>query len=241
MIIASRIKETVSNAQEGVVLTTADFRVEPQFQQALVMLLCRMVKQGTLKKVSKGKYYKPKKSVFGDLPPASSESYKEFLQKGGKTVGYITGTQAFAKMGLTTQITSSVMIGTNKYRRAMMRGGVKITFILQPNPITEENIPLLRILDAIKLFKEIPAVSPDDCIKQITRLIEELTMEKKRKLAVLANEYTPFVRALVGAIFEKTNQTDLASGLRENLNGVTYFKLPISESALPNKKNWNII
>ena len=43
---------------------------------------------------------------------------------------YITGTAAFASMGLTTQISSSILVGTNKYRRPITRNGVKISFLL---------------------------------------------------------------------------------------------------------------
>lgn len=241
MVIAEKVKETVRNAKEGVVLTLADFKVEPKYQQSLVVSLNRMVKRGELKKFSKGKYYKPKNSAFGALPPSSSEIAKDFLQKNGKTMGYITGTQAFAQMGLTTQISSTIMVGVNKYRRPLMRGDNRITFFLQPNPIVDEDIPLLRILDAIRMFKDIPASTPDDCLRQIIMLIEELPKDKQRKLADLAVAYTPFVRALVGAIFECINQQELAQAMRNNVNGVTNYKLPISQSVLPNKKNWNII
>ena len=241
MIVANKARETVANTKEGVMLTIADFQVEPHNQAALVMYLCRMVKLGELKKISKGKYYKPKKSVFGELPLSSNEAVRDLLQKGRKTIGYITGTQAFAQMGLTTQISSSLMVGTNKYRRPIMRGDVRISFLFQPNPIIAKDIPLLRILDAIRLFKDIPATSPDDCIRQIIRLIEDLPLEQKKKLLNLAKAYAPFVRAIVGAIFESTGQPELADSIRRTLNGLTNFRLPISLSVLPNKKTWKII
>ncbi|MCF0207498.1 MAG: hypothetical protein HUK15_08725 [Bacteroidales bacterium] len=241
MIIANKVKKTIATAKEGEILRIADFRVEPQYQQALVMSLSRKVKSGELKKISKGRYYKPKKSVFGMLPPASSEIYKEFLQNGDKTIGYITGFQAFAQMGITTQISSVTVIGTNKSRRTITRGENQIAFLLQPNPINAEDIPLLRILDALRMFKEIPATSPDNCIRKITLLIDDLPMNQKEKLQKLAIAYTPFVRALVGAIFEYINQPELANYMRMSINGLTNFRLPISQSVLPNKKNWNII
>jgi hypothetical protein len=37
-------------------------------------------------------------------------------------------------------------------------------------------------------------------------------------------------------------QNGLDAGLlKKSLNGTTNYKLPISEQALPNKKNWNIL
>ena len=74
-------------------------------------------------------------SMFSPLPPSETEVVKDSLTKHGKTVGYITGTQAFAEMGQTTQISSRLLVGTNKYRRAVTRGQYTVSFLLQPNPI----------------------------------------------------------------------------------------------------------
>ena len=239
MVIASLIKEKLSLTPAGVVLTTRDFGVEMRYQPALAKALNRLVLQGELQKIAKGKYYIPKKTIFGNLKPADSELVKDFLEQNGKIVGYITGTAAFAYMGLTTQISSSILVGTNKYRRPITRNGVKISFLLQENAITSSNIPLLRILDALRLIKDIPATSPDECVTNICKAINALSMEQKRELAELSLAYTPYVRALLGAIYENMElETETIS---KTLNGVTSYKLPISDKVLSNKRNWNII
>lgn len=242
MIISDKIKEKVRNTPDGVILTVADFGIEAEYQQALVMALSRMVRSGELEKVSKGKYYKPKKTVFGQLGPSQSEVAKDFLMKGDKIVGYVTGTAAFASMGLTTQISSSLLIGTSKYRRSVKRGDTTISFIVQPNTITKENIPLLRLLDAIKLIREIPATTPDKAIGLISRSISALSPSERKKIAELSAEYTAYVRALLGAILENIGaEESIVSEVRSTLNGTTNYKLPLSESALPTKRNWNIL
>lgn len=239
MVINGQIKEVMSSTPAGVVLTTKDFGVEMRYQQALVKALSRLVQQGELQKISKGKYYIPKKTIFGTLKPADSELVKDFLEQDGKIVGYITGTTAFAAMGLTTQISSSILVGSNKYRRPIMRNGVKISFLLQENPITSKNIPLLRILDALRMIKEIPATSPDDCIDKICSMVKELSAEKQAELLELSLHYTAYVRALVGAIYEKLGLE--TARIYQSLNGVTCYRLPISNAILSNKKNWNIV
>lgn len=234
MVIASLIKEKLSSTPTGVVLTTRDFGLEMRYQPALAKALNRLVHQGELQKIAKGKYYIPKKTIFGNLKPADSELVKDFLEQNGKIVGYITGTAAFASLGLTTQISSSILVGTNKYRRPITRNGVKISFLLQENAI-----PLLRILDALRLIKDIPATSPDECVTNICKAINALSMEQKQELAELSLAYTPYVRALLGAIYENMGlETETIS---KTLNGVTSYKLPVSDKVLSNKKNWNII
>lgn len=239
MVITSQIQEVLSSTPTGVVLTTRDFGVEVRYQPALVKALSRLVLQGGLQKISKGKYYIPKKTIFGTLKPADSELVKDFLEQEGKIVGYITGTAAFASMGLTTQISSSILVGCNKYRRPITRNGVKISFLLQENSITPENIPLLRMLDALRLIKKIPATSPDECIANICNKIKELPSEKQGELAELSLRYTPYVRALLGAIYENLGLD--TEKISQTLNGVTNYKLPVTNAILPNKKNWNIV
>ena len=239
MVIASNIRDFINTTPMGRVLTINDFDVQPQYQQALVKALNRMVTKGELAKISKGKYYKPKQTLFGSLKPASSEIVKDFLEKNGNIIGYITGTAAFASMGLTTQISSAIVVGSNKYRRPLTRGEYRISFLLQPNTITKDNIQLLRILDAIKLIRDIPATIPDESIVCLKRIIKDLDATQQTELMELSQGYTPYVRALLGAIYEEIGID--ASSLKVGLSGVTYYKLPISESVLPNKSNWRII
>jgi hypothetical protein len=240
MVIEVSIKRTLANTAEGVVLTIADFEIEKQYQQALIASLNRRIKKGELCRLSKGKYYKPKNTIFGNLPPSSDEIIKDLLQKGERITGYITGTRAFAQMGLTTQISSSILVGTNKYRRPVERKGNKISFLLQANNITEEKIPLLRILDAIRMIKEMPATSPDECIKRLCKLIQALPDCDKTELVNLAMSYRPYVRAITGAILEQIGSREITNELKMSLNGVTTYKIPISDTVLKTKKNWNI-
>lgn len=141
-------------------------------------------------------------------------------------------------MGLTSQISSAIMIGSGKYRRPLQRGEYKISFLKQDNPITKDNIEFLRILDAIKLIRDIPAVSPDTACKAIISLIKSLPPHYSEELEKLSLSYTSYVRALLGAMLEYIGRSTAI--VRKSLNGVTSYKLPISESVLPNKSNWNI-
>lgn len=84
MIIGRVIKEKLSSTPEGVVLTTKDFDVEMRYQPALVKALNRLVHQGVLQKIAKGKFYIPKKSIFGTLKPSESELVKDFWNRMGK-------------------------------------------------------------------------------------------------------------------------------------------------------------
>ena len=239
MLITSKVQETLNDMSPGRVFTIADFNVPQIYQPALVKSLSRLVIAGSIRKVAKGRYYKPRQSVFGTLQPPLMEVVKDFLELKGKPIGYITGTSAFAQLGLTTQISSAITIATNKYRRPLKRLGYNISFLLQINEITRKNIPLLLILDALKLFREIPATSPDDCVRGVARLIDNLSESELDNMIRLAENYSPYVRALLGAILESLGKE--TGGLAGSLNGLTNYKLPVSIQALPTKLNWKIV
>lgn len=240
MIIREQMKQTIASLPEGKVITASYFDVPRQYRATVVKALNQFEYNGTLKRMSKGHYYKPIQSMFGmDLRPMEEEIVKDFLVQDGRTVGYITGTRAFASMGLTTQISSAIVIGTNVSRRPICRGDCEISFVLQPNPIVAEDIPLFRYLDALKFVKEVPASTPSETVEGVRAWVEYVSKRVKKRFFKLAFAYQPYVRAQVGAIFESLGLP--AEELQKTLNPVSRYKLCINAESLPTIKNWNII
>lgn len=241
MTTAKKIKRIVSDFPDDFVFTASDLGLDISEREAAARALQRMAERGEISKLSNGKYFKPRITVFGALKPSPSQIAKEYLVKNGKTVGYITGGAAFSQYSLTTQISSEIQIGTNKYRRPLRRGNYRISFVVQPNPITDDNIELLKLLDCLRFIKEIPGTSANDACKRIILVVKGLTYDEQTSLSQYALNYAPFVRALLGAIMELNGATELLTlPLKQSLNGISKYRLPISESTLPNKLNWRI-
>mgnify|MGYP000715346374 CR=1 FL=1 len=239
MVIRNKIKEAIDLMPSGVIVTASDFDVPRNYRATLVKALNQFEEAGLLRRISKGRYYKPGKSRFGELLPSESEIVKDFLEKDGNVVGYITGTRAFATLALTTQISSTIMVGTNVSRRPITRGQYKITFLLQPNPIRKDDIPYFILLDALRLIKEIPAATPDESIRQIIAWVKQLGETEKSRLVELGKAYKPYVKAQLGAIMEYLDYP--CEELLQTLNPVSSYKIGITPSVLPTVKNWNII
>lgn len=241
MNIAKEIRNKISTLSDDYVFTASDFEMESQNQSAVVKALNRMVASGEITKLAKGKFYKPRKTQFGDLKPSAYQIAKDYIERDGKLVGYITGYSAYNALGLTTQISSFIQIGTNKSRRAVKRDKYTISFILQQNTITKKNIEILRILDAVKFFREIPGTTPNEACIRLKEIIKELNEEQKVMFIKCSLKYTNYVRALCGAMLENIGcNVSLLEPIRKSLNGITNYYLPISESVLPNKPNWKI-
>ena len=63
---------------KGYVFTYVDFKAEVSQKQALIKALNRMASSGKIAKLSKGKYYKPETTSFGNLLPNQKQIVKDF-------------------------------------------------------------------------------------------------------------------------------------------------------------------
>ena len=189
MNISKEIRKKIVVFPDDYVFKASDFEMESQNQSAVVKALNRMAATGEISKLSKGKFYKPRKTQFGELKPSAYQIAKDYIERDGKLIGYITGYSAYNALGLTTQISSYIQIGTNKSRRAVKRDKYTISFILQQNTITKKNIEILRILDAIRFIREIPATTPNEACIRLKEIIKDLNDEQKEMLVKCSLKY----------------------------------------------------
>jgi len=242
MKIVDKIEAKIKKIPQGQVFSYTDFDIEVERKDTIVKTLNNLVAKGKIAKLSKGKFYKPQVTEFGTLLPSSYQIVKDFIEKDGKLIGYLTGYSIYNELLLTTQIANIIQIGTNQYRRPLKRGYYKISFVLQQNKITKTNFRLLQILDAVRFLRSIPATTTDEACKRLIQIFKELTAEEQAKITNLALNYTDYVRALCGAILEINNaDSSLLTLLDKSLNGITTYKLDISENILPTKTKWRIL
>jgi len=241
MTVSKIIRNRVLDFPTDFVFCVSDFQLDARQKQAAVRALQRMVEQGELRKMSKGKYYKPRQTIFGELKPSPSQIAKDFLSDGEKTIGYLTCNSIFSALGLTTQISTKIEIGTNQYRHPLVRDGYNISFIVQRNRINQDTIPVLRILDCIRYIRDIPATTPDEVCVRIIELIRELDETARSLMMECTLNYQPYVRALTGAVMEIIEgETQNVTKLFNSLSGISRYHIPISDRTLPNKLKWRI-
>lgn len=238
MKISDYIDSIIIRLPKGFVFTSNNFGSEVS-KEAVVKTLNRMVESGKLQKISKGRFYKPETSVFGELKPPKEQIVKDLLFDDGKLTGYLTGLSIYNEIGLTSQISNTIQIGKNEIRPTFTRGKYTISFVKQKNTINKENIPLLQILDTIKSIKRIPDSTLSQSAKKITEIVANLNEFEVSKIIKLSLKYPPSTRALLGAILEFKNIAETES-LKNSLNSITTYSYPGVEAILPTSKNWNI-
>jgi hypothetical protein len=207
---------------------------------AAAKVLERMQKKGLIKKISKGVFYKPKMSVFGELKPNEQEILKPYLFQDGKRIAYITGAFLYNQLGLTTQLTRQIKIACRSKRIYVNTGAIKASPVKSYADVNDENYQLLGFLDAMKDLKIIPDADIKSAIAIFSYRIKQLTNREVGDMITYALLYPPRVRALLGAILEQLNRTSGIKELRKTLNPLTRFNLGIKPDDLKSVSNWNI-
>ena len=242
MKVAAQIREKIKSIPESEPFGYADLGIEATDFFTAAKALERLQKKGTIKKVSKGVFYKPEISIFGEMPPNYDSILQNYLYKAGKRVGYVTGYVLYNQLSLTTQMAFTTKIATNRNLKKINIGWLKTNSVKAYAEVTEENYLLLGILDALKDIKSIPDSSASNAIKILMPKIKVFKKNDIENLIKYALQYPPRVRALLGAILENIfrNEFDLLT-LKSSLNPSTNFKLGIKNTVLPTTQNWNII
>lgn len=231
----------IDRLPKGYVFTYEDFITDVNKQEAVIKALNRMVASGKIAKIAKGKYYKPETTPFGDILPDQKQVVKDLLEDNGKITGYLTGYSIYNQLGLTTQVSNTIQIGRNQIRPNFTRERYTISFIKQKNTISKGNIPLLQILDAIKYIKKIPDANLESSCKRLLAILRDVSEIDRSTLVRLALKYPPATRALLGAILEQLQQTNITQPLLKSLNPITKYKLKGVSNVLNAPKKWNII
>jgi len=209
-------------------------------KEAVIKALNRMVASGKIAKMSKGKYYKPEKTPFGNLQPNQAQVIKDLLEENGKITGYLTGYSIYNQLGLTTQVSNTIQISKNKIRPNFKRERYTIAFVKQKNTITKDSIPLLQLLDTIRYIKKIPDTSVESSCKRFLSIIKTLSEKEINSLVRLALNYPPATRALLGALLDQLQQSKVTEPLFRSLNPITTYKLAGAAKAMSTAEKWNI-
>lgn len=241
MGIARDIRKRIDKFPLGKTFGYDDLGIAREDYLTAAKALERLQTSGILKKISKGKFYKPEQTVFGELKPTNLEQLRPYLFENGKRVAYITGISLYNQMGLTTQVANRIKIASRKRRIYIKRGALQAGAVKSYADVSETNYQLLGILDALKDIKQIPDSTVVNSVKILSRLIKEQNASQLKELIKLALLYPPRVRALLGAILDNMDNNIETSKLKDGLNPLTKFRLGLNQKDLPTIKNWNIV
>jgi hypothetical protein len=235
MSVSEQVRNQIKRFPEGKIFGYRDFA--PIDFRIVSLTLSRLARRGAITRVAKGKYYIPKKSRFGTLGP-SDDSLIESVVKSSPG-SYVSGTAAFNRLGLTTQLPTEITIVSEKFPRRIQIGKVRIRFKKGVIPESAKDIPLLQILDAIRDIKRIQDSTISESTAVLKARIRELTDTDVARLVDLSFQYRPFTRALLGVFLAEAKRSeDQKLRIRASLNFLTKYRLQGLLDAIPLAKSW---
>lgn len=245
MKIAELVASQIERFPNGYVFTYSNFSISEEKKEAVIKTLNRMVSSSQIVKLSKGRFYKPEITQFGNIKPSVNEVVKDLLNENGKITGYLTTYSIYNKLGLSSQVTNTIQIGKNYTRPSFKRERYTISFVQQKNIITKKNIPLLQLLDSIRYIKKIPDSSVANSCKRLLSLLKKLSDLEKENIIKLALKYPPSTRALLGALLDEllpsSKCQNSIKSLYKTLNPITKYKISGANKSLSSCQKWNIV
>lgn len=241
MALATEIRRKVRGFPAGKTFGYEHLGIAKGDYTTAAKALERLQKGGWIKKASKGVFYKPEQTIFGELQPDYNELLRPYLFKDGKRVAYETGTSLYNQLGLTTQMAFRIKIASRGKRIRINRGTLKATPVKSYAEVTDNNYETLGLLDAFKDIKRIPDCSVPQAVRRLTVIVKELNDKQTASLIRYALLYPARVRALVGALLDNIGREGKEmQNLKDSLNPLTTIHLGLEETDLPTKINWYI-
>lgn len=234
--VAKVVEEKIQRLPRGMVITYDTFgNLAVTERKAVAQALSRLAKRGAIKKLCRGRYYKPEQGRYGALPLSEQEQLRGALEN-----GYISGAEAFNRLGITTQISAEVVIATPGKAYTTRIGNLSVKYVRASVSETPRDVELVMLLDALKQVKKVQDASPDRVVTVVKQRVGGMSRAQVETLTTLVAEYPPRVRAILGAILETSGRKRQSLRLKASLNPLSKYKVGI-KNALSNLKEWNLL
>lgn len=240
MKISEIIAEKVKHMSEGSPFGYADLGLDRPQYAAAAKALERQVAEGSLRRYAKGRFFKPRKTLFGDVGLSEKDILRSRLYIQGRQVGYVTGTALYREMGLTTQVPSVIQIASENARIEFQYGPLRAKAVKSYLDVATSEVPLLELLDAMKDFNKIPDLDRTQGIEVLSARIKALKQEQLEKMSQYAESYPARAGALLGALLDYVGKADIARKVMGLLNPLTKYRIGLKPDELPTAPDWNI-
>jgi hypothetical protein len=183
MTISKKVEAEVNKVPIGTTFTYQSLAVNFNEYAAAAKAIERLIKKDVIKRVSTGVFYKPKKTIFGELMPREDELLKNYLFEKNKRIAYVTGLSLYNKLGLTTQVPTTIKIASRDKRIFATLGNLKGKPVKSYIDVSDKNYYVLEILDALKDFKQIPDMDKKSGVLLLTDKIKKSKGNLNLKIA----------------------------------------------------------
>jgi hypothetical protein len=201
---------------------------------AVAQALSRLTKEGTLRRLSKGTYYRPRQTAFGQSRP-NPTAIQELAAR--KKPLFPSGVAAASLLGFSTQTARYSEVATNasSLPRKLVGGDVVI-HTRRPTAWSKLDKTEAAILDFLRRGGATSELPPEQTVERLLSLLSE--KECFSRILRVAKTEPPRVRAILGALGEQLKAEPKAlQVLRSSLNPLSRFDFGLF-AILPNARAW---
>ena len=187
---------------------------------AVAQTLSRMAKKGTIQRLGKGLYYRPRETAFGPSKPNTAQMRS--LPVYGRYV-FPAGIAAANMLGFTTQNAATVEVATDgSSLPRLIVGQGTVIHTRRPESWRALSETDAALLDFLRNRGELSELSPEKTVQKLLDYCRE--SGRFDRLFKVAESEPPRVRAILGAIGQQLRQPEIQlKALRKNLNTLSRF------------------
>ncbi len=200
---------------------------------AVAQALSRLAREGELRRLSKGVYYRPRLTAFGRSNP-NPAAIRSLANE--RTV-FPAGIPAANLLGFSTQTSARSEVATSELSLPRKLVGDD-TVVYTRRPAGWARLPTAdaALLDFLRRGARTSELSPDETMRRTLALLSE--PGRFERLLRVAGTEPPRVRALLGAIGQEIGKAPhVLDRLRRSLNPLSRFDFGLLAS-LPSARRW---
>ena len=191
-------------------------------EAAYYQMLSRMCKDGSITRITKGIYCRPKVSKFGTIPPSESEIVRSFTENGQ---GVVVGYSLYNALKLTTQVPKRVSVYSSLIEEQHRQIGNVV--LHQCNmKFDPEVCSVVRILDVLQHYGEIQELEQKQFLKICTEFSEQYSDSTANY--VLTNLHYP--KHTIAFLREVLDYHGSTHTLDRYLSSLSDYKIPRMEA-----------
>ena len=190
-------------------------------EEAYYQTLGRMCKVGTLYRIAKGTYYRPKTSKYGIVPPSQKEIIAAFTKPDkGTVVGY----SLYNSLKLTTQVAKTVEVFSSQIEQQTKNiSNVFLQFC--DLCYTPEIKGMIHMLEVLQNFNEIQDLN----YHQFISCCEKFAQEYDGKIFEQVIQKIRYQKRTISFLRDILNHYGVENSLNKYLSALSQYKHPTME------------